>query len=113
MSVNLHLSLKISGYDASHQKEIENAVQEIFEQEEIDGDMSALAESGEGENRVLESHSDQEFPLIISGAHRWLPEIQKNLAQAVTEANGKPCHVEFEGLDADEGLDEDEEEEDS
>jgi hypothetical protein len=112
MSVNLHLSLKVSGYEPSRQKEIKQAIQDILAQEEIDNDMSPLAEIGEGPDRTLESHSDPEFPLIISGSYKWLPQVQKELENAVAKANGEPCHVEFEGMDADEDLDDEEEDED-
>jgi hypothetical protein len=97
MSVNLYLSLRVSGYDPSRVNAIKEAIQAVLVREEIDDDMSPIAESGEGVSRTLESRSNPEMPVIISGAYIWLPEVQEQMSKAVEEANGSPCNVEFEG----------------
>ena len=105
MSVNLHLSVRVSGYDPNRTGAIKQAVQAIFESEEIDDVMSPLEESGDGPARTLSSRSDPDFPVIISSSYKWLPDVQTALFDAVAEVNGFPCEVQFEGEDADDGAD--------
>jgi hypothetical protein len=112
MSVNLHLSVRVSGYDPSRSGAIRQAIQAIFEREQIENEMSPLKESEEGPARILSSRSDPDYPVIVSSSYTWIPEVQISLAQAVAAANGGPCEVQFEGGDADEGDDAYEEEED-
>jgi hypothetical protein len=110
MSVNLHLSVRVSGYDPGRIAAIRDAVQTIFEREQIANVMSPLGEVPEGPGRVLLSRSNPEYPVIISSSYKWIPEVQTALAEAVLKANGGPCAVQFDGDDADEG-EEDEPEE--
>jgi hypothetical protein len=112
MSVNLHLSVKISGYDPGRSDSIKQAVQAVFEDEQIEDEMSPPQEYGEGSARTVTSRSDPDFPVIVSGSYEWIPKVQAMLSKAVAEANGGPCQVQFEGEDADEGADDEEEEED-
>jgi hypothetical protein len=111
MSVNLHLSIRVSGYVPSRSGAIKQAIQAVFEREQIENDMSPLEESGEGPARILSSRSDPDYPVIISSSYTWIPEVQTSLLQAVAAANGGSCEVQFEGEDADEGDDDYEEEE--
>ena len=111
MSVNLHLSVTVSGYNPSRIDAIKKAVRAIFEREQIENEMSPLGESSGGPSQVLSSRSDPDYPVIISSSYKWIPEVQTALSEAVTNANGGPCAVLFEGEDADDGEDEDEEEE--
>jgi len=106
MSVNLHLRLNVKGYNPSRIGAIQEAVQAIFEDEEIDSDMSLLQESKDGDTAKLVSQSDPAYPVIISSSYTWLPEVQAALLAAVNEANGSACEVQFEGDDADEGSEE-------
>jgi hypothetical protein len=112
MSVNLHLSVKVSGYNPSRCGVIKQAIQAVFEREQIENDMSPLAESGEGSPPVLSSRSNRDYPVVISSSYTWIPEVQASLSQAVALANGGPCEVQFEGEDADGGDDDYEDEED-
>ncbi|MEZ6140916.1 MAG: hypothetical protein R3B84_10125 [Zavarzinella sp.] len=109
MSVNLHLSVKVSGYDPSRISEIKQAIQTIFDREDIGNDMSSIEEFSDGPTRTLSSRSNPDYPVIISSSYKWIPEVQNALSQAVAEANGGPCEVQFQGDDADEGVDDDEE----
>jgi len=107
MSVNLHLTLKVSNFETDRSESIRQAILAVFSNQDINSYMSPIRVSGEGANRSLSSQSDPEIPVIISGAYRWLPEVSQQLQKAVEEANDRPCIVEFDGFDADE----DEEEE--
>jgi hypothetical protein len=111
MSVNLHLSVKVSSYDPSRISAIKQAVQAVFEREQIEDEMSPLEESADGEGRILSSRSNPDHPVIISSSYKWLPEVQIALSAAVADANGGPCEVQFEGDDADENDDDYEEDE--
>ncbi|MFZ6743666.1 hypothetical protein ACO0LC_10605 [Undibacterium sp. JH2W] len=115
MSVNLHLSLKVSHYHPDRTDAIKQAIKAVFAHQQIDSDMSAIAECSEGGSYFLSSQTDPEMPVIISGSYKWLPEVQQQLLTATEEANGGLCTVEFDGLSADEDNDnelvEDDEEE--
>ena len=110
MSVNLHLSLKISGYHANQAGAIKAAVADVFAREQLTDDMSPLTERSENEQPTLISRTNPDLPVIISKSYEWLPEMQAAFAAAVTQANGAPCEVAFEGEDADESDFEDDEE---
>jgi hypothetical protein len=112
MSVNLHLAVRISGYDPARSDAIRQAVQAVVEQEQLERDLPPLAESGEGADRALVSQTDPDFPVPVSRSYEWLPEMQTRFAKAAEQANGRPCQVEFEGEDADEGDDDEEDEDD-
>ena len=55
---------------------------------------------------TLSSRTDPDDPIIISGSYRWIPEVQAALSAGVTEANGGPCEVEFDGFSDDDEDDE-------
>ncbi|MFZ6712541.1 hypothetical protein ACO0LN_25840 [Undibacterium sp. TC9W] len=98
----------MSNYQPDRIESIKQAIHAVFSNQDINSYMSPIRVSEEGENYTLSSQTDPEMPVIISSAYRWLPEISQQLQNAVEEANGRPCIVEFDGVDADE--DEDEEE---
>lgn len=112
MSVNLHLSVKVSGYRPDKTDAIRAAIQAVFERESIDRDFAPLQESVVNGERVLGSSTELGPPLIISSSYKWIPEVQAALESAVGKANGAPCHVEFDGRDMDGDEDEFDDEED-
>jgi predicted DNA-binding WGR domain protein len=101
MSVNLHLSIRVAGYNPAHRKAIVKAVKDLIEAEDLQDDLPALVEVEEGGVKVLLTRSDPENPVIISSSYRWVPEIQAALTKAVTDANQEACSVKFEDVDAD------------
>ncbi len=111
MSVNLHLSVVVSSYNPARAAAIKQAIQDVWTSEQLD-DMSPVTETGEGPTRTISSHSDPDFPLIVSRAYEWVPEIRTRLTEVVHEANGGPCHVVLNDEDADGGEDEPEDEDD-
>ena len=101
MSVNLHLLLKVGGYHPSRANAIKQAIQAVLVNEQINSDMSPLAESGEGASSAIAARSNPELPVSISGAGRWLPKVKRLLSKAAENANGGPCIVVFDGFNAD------------
>jgi hypothetical protein len=106
MSVNLHLSIRVAGYSPGRGEAIKQAIQAIIQRESIDNDLPPLKESVEGQTPILVTRSNPDYPVIVSSSYTWIPEIQAALSQAAEAANGSPCKVEFEAVDADEGEDE-------
>ena len=110
MSVNLHLSIVVSDYDPTRANAIKQALQAVVDSEGIAEDLPPLVETGDGSSRTLSSRSDPDFPVIVSSAYKWLPEVQARLSEVANEANGRPCKVVFDGENADEDEDEPEDE---
>jgi hypothetical protein len=107
MSVNLRFSVTIRGYRDSQLESIRQAVQTVFEEEEIDDVMPPLTECTDVTGRLLTCQSEE--AVIISGGYRWLPEVQSTMSARVTEANQGACEVAFEGIYEEEADGDDEE----
>lgn len=101
MSVNLHLSIRVAGYNPARRKAIVKAVKDLIKAEDLQNDLPGLVEVEEGSEKVLLTRSDPKHPVIISGSYRWVPEFQAALKKAVSAANQAVCSVKFEEVDAD------------
>ena len=100
MSVNLHLSISVRGYDPGRAGAIREAVRELVEREQLENHPPPLAEH----DGVLESRTDPDSPVVISRAYQWAPTFEGELRGAVIAANGGGCEVVFDWEDADQDV---------
>ena len=101
MSVNLHLSITVRGYDPRRVEAIQQAIREIVERNDLGGDLPPLVEGEDSNGRYLSAHTDRDMPVIISRAYKWAPEFHEALHEAATRANETACEVDFDWEDAD------------
>ncbi len=102
MSVNLHLSIIVRGYDPRRTDAIGREIRSVIEREELTPDLPPLAEAEDGRGRYLYSRTDPNRPVIISAAYRWAPAVHQALREAAERGNGGSCEVHFGWDDADE-----------
>jgi hypothetical protein len=112
MSVNLHLSIIVRGYDPRRREAIAREIRSVIEREQLTPDLPPLAEAEDGRGRFLFSRTDPHRPVIISAAYRWAPVVHQALCEAAERGNGGPCEVFFNWDDADEDRSDSDEEED-
>ncbi len=102
MSVNLHLSVTVRGYDPSRAGAIGREVRDVIESEDLGEQLPPLVETSDGLGRVLTSRTDRDEPVILSRAFLWAPGFLQALRLAAERGNGGPCEVELDCTDADE-----------
>lgn len=103
MSVNLHLCIEVKDYDEAQIQAIKNSIREVIAQEQLTEEFGSLEFSRDrGGNERLRIQTDRRFPIGISRAYKWLPEVEQRLKAAVANANGSPCQVRLLGDNIDE-----------
>jgi hypothetical protein len=101
MSVNLHLSIIVRGYDPRRTEAIQRAIREVVQREGLEGDLPPLVEGEDEGGRYLSARTDPDAPVIISRAYKWAPEFHDALREAAALANEGACDVDFDWEDAD------------
>gem|GEM_PF-2035310 len=104
MSVNLHLSVEVRGYDPAKADDIIDAIVGILDREGLTHDFGQFeyTQGADGQH-LLRTRTNPQMPVIISKSYVWIPKMTERLEAAVHQANGGACEVRFSGDDADGG----------